>query len=57
MARIDDKKAYDIVLQSWIIKCLKKKYTISLNVINFIMKAKENSKVISAAGGQTLGNV
>ena len=37
MAWIDDKKAYDMVLQSWIINCLKM-YKISHEVINFIEK-------------------
>ena len=37
MAWIDNKKAYDIVPQSWIINCLKM-YKISQEVINFIEK-------------------
>ena len=38
MAWIDYKKAYDMVLQSWIINCLKM-YKISDEVINFIKKS------------------
>ena len=43
MAWIDDKKAYDMVPQSWIINCLKM-YKISHETINFIEKTMENSR-------------
>ena len=50
MVWIDGKKAYDMVLQIWITKCLKM-YKISDKVINFIMKPMENGKVKLATGG------
>ena len=53
MAWIDYKKAYDMVLQTWIIKCLKM-YKISHEVINFIEKTKKTWKVELTAGGKSL---
>ena len=53
MAWIDYKKAYDMVLQSWIIKCLKM-YKISHEVINFIEKTMKTRKVELIAGGKSL---
>ena len=44
MARIDYKKAYDIVPQSWITYCLKM-YKISHEVINFIEKTMKTWRV------------
>ena len=40
MAWIDNKKAYDMVPQSWIIHCLKM-YKLSHEVINFIEKTEQ----------------
>ena len=50
------KKAYDIVPQTWIIECLKM-YKISDKFINFIMKAIKNWKVELTARGKTLAEV
>ena len=44
MAWIDDKKAYDMIPQSWIINCLKM-YKISHEVINFIEKSMKTRKM------------
>ena len=51
-----DKKAYDMVPQSWIINCLKmyKMYKISHEVINFIEKTMKNWRVELTAGGKSL---
>ena len=56
MAWIDNKKAYDMVPQSWIIKCLKM-YKISDEVINFIDKSMKTMKVELTAGGRCLTEV
>ena len=53
MSRIDYKKAYDMVLQSWIINCLKM-YKTSDEVINFIEKTMKTMKVELTARGRTL---
>ena len=53
MALIDNKKAYDIVPQSWIIHCLKM-YKISHEVINFIEKTMQNWRVELTAEGRSL---
>ena len=53
MARIDNKKAYDMVPQSWIINCLKM-YKISHEVINFIEKNMQNWRVKLTIGGKSL---
>ena len=50
---IDNKKAYDIVLQSWIINCFKM-YKISDEVINFIKKNMKTWRVELTAGGRSL---
>ena len=52
MAWIEYKKAYDMVLQSWIIKCLKM-YKISHEVINFIEKTMKTRGVELTAGGKS----
>ena len=44
MAWIDNKKAYDMVPQSWIIHCLRM-YKISHEVINFIEKTMQTWRV------------
>ena len=53
MAWIDYKKAYDMVPQSWIIKCLKM-YKISHETINFTEKTMKNWRVELTAGGKSL---
>ena len=53
MARIDYKKAYDIVPQSWIINCLKM-YKISHEVLNFIEKIMKTWRVELTARGRSL---
>ena len=50
---IDDKKAYDMVPQSWLLKCLKM-YKISDEVINFINKTMKIWRVELTAGGRSL---
>ena len=55
MAWIDYKKAYDIVLQTWITECLKR-YKISDKIINFIY-AEKNWEVELTVGGQNLAEV
>ena len=50
---IDNKKAYDMVPQSWMINCLKM-YKISLKVINFIKKIIETRKVGLTGGWRSL---
>ena len=52
MAWIDNKKAYDIVQQSWIINCLKT-YKIPDDVINFIKKTMKTWKMELTAGGRS----
>ena len=53
MAWIHNKKAYDIVPQSWIINCIKM-YKISHEIINFIGKIMKNWRVELTAGGKSL---
>ena len=53
IARIDYKKAYDMVPQSWIINCLKM-YKISDEVINFTEKTMKTWRVELTAGGRSL---
>ena len=53
IAWIDYKKAYDIVLQCWIINCFKM-YKISDEVINFIEKTMQTWKVELTSGGRSL---
>ena len=53
MAWIDNKKAYDMVPQSWIIHCLKI-YKISYEVINFIEKTMQTWRVKLTAGRSSL---
>ena len=53
MAWIDNKKAYDMVLQSWIIDCLKM-YKISGEVKMFFETTTENWWVELTAGGKSL---
>ena len=43
MAWIDYKKAYDIVLQSWILHCLKM-FKIPVEIIKFIEKKKKKTE-------------
>ena len=49
MEWIDYKKAYDVVLQSWIINCLRM-YKVSDEVINFIEKTVKTWRVELTAG-------
>ena len=53
MAWIDYKKAYNMVLLSWIINCLKM-YKISYETINFIEKTMKNWRVELTARGKSL---
>ena len=53
MAWIDYKKAYDMVLHTWIINSLKL-YKISDEVINFIDKTMKTWRVELTAGGRRL---
>ena len=53
MARIDYKKSYDIVPQSWIINCLRV-FKISDEVINFIEKTMKTWSVELTGGGRSL---
>ena len=53
MAWIDYKKAYDMVLQSWILHCLKM-YKILHEVINFIEKTMQTWRVELTAEGRSL---
>ena len=53
MAGIDNKKAYDMVPQSWTINCLKM-YKISDEVMNFIEKTVKIWAVKLMAGGKSL---
>ena len=53
MALIDNKNAYDIIPQSWIIICLKM-YKISDEVENFIEKTMETRRVELTAVGINL---
>ena len=53
MVWIDNKKAYGIVLENWIIDCFKI-YKISYEVINFIEKAMKTRKVELTAEGRSL---
>ena len=55
-ARIDYKKAYDMVPPSWIIDCLKM-YPISSEVIKFIKNTMENCRVELTAEGKSLTEV
>ena len=56
MAWIDNKKAYDMVLQSWILHCLKM-YKIPDQVVQFIEKTMQTWKVELTAGGKSLAEV
>ena len=53
MARIEYKKTFDMVLQSWIVNCFKM-YKISDEVINFIEKTMKTWRVELTAGGRSL---
>ena len=52
MAWIDNKKTYDIILQSWVIDCLKI-YKISDEVMKLIEKIIKSLTVKPTAGGKT----
>ena len=54
MTWIDNKKAYDMVLQSWIINCLKM-YKISNEIINFIEKKHEKLESVINSRRKKLG--
>ena len=51
MTWINDKKAHDMVTQSWIINCLKM-YKISDEAINFIENAMKTWRVELTTGGE-----
>ena len=53
MAWIDNKKAYDMLPQSWILHCLKM-YKISLEAINFIEQTMQTWRVELAAGRRSI---
>ena len=53
MAWIDDKNAYDMVPENWILHCLKM-YKISHEVINFIEETMQTWRVELTAGGRSL---
>ena len=53
MALIDNKEAYDMIPQSWIIHCIKM-YKISHKVINFTEKTMQTWRVELTAGGRSL---
>ena len=53
MAWIDNKKAYDMVPQSWIQHCLKM-YKISHEVINFIEQTMKTRREELTAGGRSI---
>ena len=52
MAWIDNKKAYDMLPQSWILHCLKM-YKISHEVINFIEQTMNTWRVELTTGGRS----
>ena len=56
MAWMDYKKAYDMVLQSWIINC-HKMCKISHETINFIEKNMKDWRVELTAGGKSLAEI
>ena len=56
MAWIDYKKAYDMVLQSWILHCLKLN-KIPNQVVQFIEKTMQTWRVELTAGGESLAEV
>ena len=56
MASIDDKNAYDMVLQRWIVDRLKM-YKISGEVVKFIENTMENWRVELTAGRKSLTEV
>ena len=53
MAWIDNKKAYDMLPQNWILHCLKM-YKISHEVINFIEQTMKTWRVELIAGGRSI---
>ena len=56
MARIDYKKAYDMVPQSWIMHCVKM-YKISHEFINFIEQIMQTWRVELRAGGRSIAEI
>ena len=56
MTWIDYKKAYNMVLQSWILDCLKM-YKIPDQIIQFIVKTMQTWRVELTAGGKSLAEV
>ena len=56
MAGIDSKRAYDIVLQSWILHCLKT-CKIPDQIVQFIEKTMPTWRVELTAGGQRLAEI
>ena len=56
MAWIDYKKVYDVVLQSWMIDCLKM-YVMSDDIIKFIKNTVKNWKVKLIAGVKSIAEV
>ena len=56
MAWIDYKKAYDVVLHSWINECMEL-FGIADNVRNFLEKSMEQWKLLLTPNGEDLGEV
>ena len=56
MAWIDNKNAYDIVPQSWILHCLKM-YKIPDQIVQFIEKTMQTWRIELTAVGQSLAEV
>ena len=56
MARIDYKKAYDMVPHSWILKCLEM-VGAAKNMISIISNSMVNWKTVLTTGGMALGQV
>ena len=56
MAWIDDKKAYDMVPHSWILKCLEM-VGAAKNMISIISNSVVNWKTALTSGGMALGQV
>ena len=56
MVRIDYKKAYDMIPQSWILHCLKMN-KITDQIVQFIKKTMQTWRAELTAGGQSLAEV
>ena len=56
MARVDYKKAYDMVPHSWIIECLKLTH-VAENIINFVERSMSSWRTELTSSGEMLGSV